>query len=132
MPGIVFRRGTLLIHTGPHPHLHVVMNDPVHCNEVGDHSVLVVNLSSVKPGSYHDPSCILLPGCHPFVRMDSWVMYSHSVVLKVPRIEHNIAIGDIQHRDPVSLETFEAIRNGFGISPHVKPKITRYMKLHGI
>lgn len=132
MPGIVFQRGTLLIHTGPHPHLHIVMNDPVHCHEVGEQTVLVVNLSSVKADSYYDPSCILSPGCHPFVRLDSWVVYSQSVVLKVPNVEHNIAIGDIQHRDPVDIQTFAAIRKGFDVSKSVKPKIKRYLKVHGI
>lgn len=132
MSGIVFQRGTLLIHTGPHPHLHVVMNDPVHCNEAGDLTVLVVNLSSVKSGVYHDPSCVLGAGCHPFVRLDSWLMYSHSAVLKVPRIEHNLSIGDIQHRDPVDVDTFVLIRQGFDVSPHVKSKIIRYIKRHSI
>lgn len=132
MPGIVFQRGTLLIQTGPNPHLHIVMNDPVHCTELRELSVLVVNISSVRDHAYHDQSCILRNGCHPFVRWDSWVMYSHATVLRLPRLEQNIVSGDIQPQAALDVATFGSVRAGFDLSPHVKVKIARYLRVHQI
>ncbi len=132
MPGNVFQKGTLLIHTGPHAHLHIVMNDPVHCTEMNDSSVLVVNISSVKQGEFYDPSCVLMPGCHPFVRLNSWVMYSHAAVLRVPRIDQKLADGEFQTHHPMNQASFDSVRAGFDVSEHVKFKISRYIRVHGI
>lgn len=118
--------------TGPAHHLHIVMNDPVFCGQLGELSVLVVNISSVPDDGKHDTTCILASGCHPFVRHDSWVVYYEAVVLRVPRIEADIAIGGTIPRQPVSLDVFRAVRAGFDISPRVKPRVERYMRQHSI
>jgi len=132
MPGNVFQQGTLLMHTGPSHHLHIVMNDPVFCQVLGELSVLVVNLSSVRETGRHDTSCILAPGCHPFVRRDSWVVYGEAAVLRLPRLEADIVAGGTIPHLPVSLDVFRAVRAGFDRSPHVKLKIERYIRHHSL
>lgn len=132
MPGNVFQQGTLFILTGPVPHLHVVMNDPVYCGEAGDMSVLVVNISSIKPNSFFDPACVLQPGCHPFVTQDSWVVYRGATVLKVPRLEAQIAAGDVRPHHPITQLVYNQVRAGFDSSDLVAAKISRYLRRHGI
>lgn len=132
MPRNVFQQGTLFILTGPVPHLHVVMNDPVYCGEIGEMSVLVVNISSVKPGAFFDPACLLLPGCHPFVTQDSWVVYRGATVLRVPRLEAQIAAGDVRPDHPVSQLVYNQVRSGFDASDLVAAKISRYLRRNGI
>jgi len=132
MPGNVFQQGTLFILTGPVPHLHVVMNDPVFCGETGDMSVLVVNVTSVQQGAFHDPTCVLQPGCHPFITRASWVLYRGATVLKVPRLEANITSGDVRPGQPVSRLVYDQVRSGFDVSDLVPAKILRYLRRHNI
>lgn len=131
-PGSVFQQGTLFILTGPVPHLHVVMNNPVFCGEIGEMSVLVVNVSSVQQGAFHDPACVLHPGCHPFISRASWVVYRGATVLKVPRLEAQIASGDVRPDHPVSRLVYDQVRSGFDVSDLVAAKIARYLRRHGI
>lgn len=132
MTGIAFKKGTLLILTGPVPHFHIVMNDPVFSGEHGKDTVLVVNISSVKPHVFHDPSCVLQAGCHAFVRHSSWVVYEGATVMDTARINEQVVSRDITTHDPASDELFEQVRKGFDCSPHLKPKIRRYIKIHNI
>lgn len=118
--------------TGRCDHLHVVMNDPVHCGELNDLSVLVVNFSTVQPGAYHDPACVVQAGCHPFIRHESYVVYRGATVLKVPRLEAKIQTGDVRPDAPVSRIVYDQIRAGFDMSDLVSPKISRYLRIHGI
>jgi len=128
----VFQQGTLFIITGPVPHLHVVMNDPVHCGEIHEMSVLVVNFSSVQQGAFHDPACVLEPGCHPFINRKSWVVYRGATVLKVPRLETQIIAGEVRPGAPVSRIVYDQVRAGFDLSDLVSPRISRYLRKHGI
>lgn len=128
--GSVFQQGTLFILTGPVQHLHVVMNDPVHCGEINEMSVLVVNFSSVQLGAFHDMACVLQSGCHPFITRESWVVYRGATVLKVPRLEAQIIAGDIRPDSPVSRLVYDQVRAGFDVSDQVSPKISRYLRRH--
>ena len=132
MPGIVFQQGTLFILTGPVPHLHIVMNNPIFCGEVGDMSVLVVNVSSIQEGAFHDAACVLQPGCHPFITRGSWVYYRGATVLKVPRLEAQIASGDVRPDHPVTQVVYDQVRAGFDVSDLVSPKIARYLRKHSM
>ena len=130
--GTVFQQGTLFILTGPVHHLHVVMNNPVHCGELNEMSVLVVNFSTVQPGTFHDPACVLQAGCHPFITRESFVVYRGATVLKVPRLEDQIAAGHVRPNSPVSQDVYNQVRAGFDVSDLVAAKISRYLRRHGI
>lgn len=132
MPGNVFRQGTLLILSGPVNHLHVIMNDPVYSHEHGYEGVLAVNITSLKPDIFHDSSCVLTPGCHPFVIRDSWVVYKDAVVLNAARLDFKVDSGEVVTHQPVSNAVYQMVRDGFDKSRHVTTKILRFMKNHGI
>ncbi|WP_208101589.1 hypothetical protein [Pseudomonas koreensis] len=95
-------------------------------------SVLVVNISSIKPSAFFDPACVLQSGCHPFVTQDSWVVYRGATVLKVPRLEAKIAAGDVRPDHPVTQQVYNQVRLGFDASDLVAAKISRYLRRHGI
>jgi len=128
----IFRRGTLLMLSGPVEHLHVVMNDPIFSGEHGKNSVLVVNVTSVKQGVYFDPTCVLTPGCHPFVNRESYVVYKHAVVLGVDRLVEGCAAGEVRPHQAASPDLFTTIRDGFDQSKHVHPKIARFIRVNGL
>src|SRR5580698_1532336 len=74
------RRGmTFLVPSGPgedQKHLYVVLTDA--CSN-GNH--LAVPIQSVYPGEYHDSTCLLKEGDHPFVTHLSWVAYHRAEFL---------------------------------------------------
>lgn len=118
--------------TGRCDHLHVVMNDPVHCDELNDMSVLVVNFSSVQTGLFYDQACVVQAGCHPFITHESYVLYRGATVLRVPRLEAKIQSGEVRPDVPVSRIVYDQVRAGFDVSDLVLPKISRYLRRHGI
>ncbi|SIR64002.1 hypothetical protein SAMN05216509_3607 [Pseudomonas sp. B10] len=128
MPGNILRKGTLLILSGPANHLHIVMNNPVYSHEHGYDGVLAVNISSIKPGIYHDPSCILTTECHPYVRWDSWVVYKEAAVFDASRLDLKVDAGEIVAHHPVSDDLYERIRSGFDVSIHLPRKIGRFIR----
>lgn len=132
MPGNVFERGTLLILSGPANHLHIIMNDPVYSHEHGYDGVLVVNISSIKPDIFHDDTCILEAGSHPFVRWPSWAVYKQAVVMDASRLDDKVDGGEIVVHTPVSLSVFAQVRAGFDASRHVAIKIKRFLRQHGL
>lgn len=132
MPGPVFQKGTLLIPSGGTDHLHVIMNDPLHCPVNGHVVVLLVNISTVYPNKYHDASCVLAPGAHSFINRDSWVVYREAVISRVDRVEDGVSQRRIRAHDPFHQDVFQQVRAGFDVSPHVAVKIQRFLKQHGI
>src|SRR5687767_10744894 len=60
----------LLIPFNNVPHLFSVMNDA--CE---NHSCLLIMISSIKSNKAHDPTCILRPGDHDFIRHESFLVY---------------------------------------------------------
>lgn len=124
----MYRRGTLLILTGATHHLHVVMNDPVFSAEHSAHSILLVNISSVKDGVPYDATCVLDAGCHPFVKHQSYVSYAHAVVSNAERVAVKVTAGEIVQKDDVSEGIFTRVLQGFFESDQVTPKILRFIK----
>lgn len=129
---MVYRKGTLLIPTGPANHLHIVMNDPVFSPEHGDDRVLIVNISSIYPDRKFDDTCLLEAQCHPFISRPSYIYYRHALISAVPRLANEIEAGNILARQAVNDAVFSKVRLGFDISKHVTPAIKRFIKHHGI
>ncbi|PMV87249.1 MULTISPECIES: hypothetical protein [unclassified Pseudomonas] len=132
MQGNVFQKGTLLIPTGGSQHLHIVMNDPLHCPVHGHVVVLLVNISTVYPEKYSDQTCILAPGSHPFILNDSWIVYRQAVVSRVSGIEDGILARTIHPRLPISSPDFDRVRQGFDASQDVPIKIKRFLRTYGL
>lgn len=129
---MVYKKGTLLIPTGPSHHLHIVMNDPVFSPEHGDERALIVNISTVYPDRHYDDACLLNAGCHPFITRQSYVYYKCAVISEAPRLTAAIEAGNIVAKPAVNDEVFNLVRLGFDNSRFVLPKIRRFLKYHQI
>jgi len=69
------KKKTILIPSGPshdpdRKHLFCILTDASHHNQH-----LLVPICSVKPGKFYDPTCVILPGAHSFIKKDSYVEY---------------------------------------------------------
>lgn len=111
-------------------HLHIVMNDPVFHPESDYEAVLLVNISTVKPNNRFDDACLIEPGEHPFVKVQSHVCYADAVIKSAEDLTQFVAIGEIIPKDDVSEVIYDRVLAGFGISRRVTPKIKRFVKQH--
>jgi hypothetical protein len=112
---------TLLMPSGEGDHLFVVLNDPAIFVGYGARPHLVlVSLSTVRPGIPHDPTCVLQPGCHPFVKHESYVLYRRARIDPVAHVQKLVAQGLFKPQDPVSPEILAAIKAGLLASPFTK------------
>ena len=119
-------KGTLLIPSGGTDHLFFICNDPVFYPRLAKECFLAVNISTVKLGIEHDSTCILNIGDHPFVQHPSFVYYKKADIFGSVTVSQQIAAGDIRTHAPTNDQTFERILAGFGISPHVIPRIKSF------
>ena len=75
------KKGTLLVPSGPTGmHLHVILTDA--CQD-GLH--LRVPVSSIPKKGFHDPTCVIEPGEHSFIKRKSYVLYR---LLTTTRAQH--------------------------------------------
>jgi hypothetical protein len=120
------RKATLLIPSGSTNHLHFICCDPVYYpNKVKD-CVLLVNISTIDVLLAHDPTCILQPGDHPFIRHPSYVYYRKADIFGADSISRSVAEGDFIIHQPCEEEPFSRILSGFDASDEVRLKIKNF------
>lgn len=124
------RRATLLVPSGPEndpdrKHLFILLTDPAD-DESGVKVVLMVSLSSIKPGVPHDPACLLYPGDHPFVKRDSFVVYQKARIEEADKVLRGVKDGKLVPQDPMDSAVFARICKGLEDSRLTPPKLLRF------
>lgn len=90
--------------------------------------LLIVSLSSIKPGNFHDKTCLLYPGDHPFIRHDSYVNYRHARIEAERRLRLGIRDGKFIPHDPFGDEIFFRICQGIMESRFTAHKIKEFYR----
>lgn len=114
---------TLLIPSGPRGenHLYVVLNDPTPFPGCGMHPcVVLVNVSTVRDGKDHDPTCILDTGSHPFVKERSFVVYRSARIEPLPHVIKLVKQGFFRPHQALEEALLARIRKGLVASPFAK------------
>lgn len=114
----VAQRDCFRIPSGPNDqeHLFVVLTDPA--KHAG---ILLVNATSCYPGVPDDPSCYLYVGDHPFIRHQSYVLYSKARYILKARLSIEIASKNfIPHSPQMPPTVFARVIAGIA-SPHMTP-----------
>ena len=130
------KRATLLIPSGPQgdqdrKHLFILLTDP-HADEAGKNCVLMVSLSTVRPGVPNDPTCILYAGDHPFVKHDSYVVYQKARLEEADKVLRCVKSGQLVPQDPMDGAVFARICKGLEDSRLTPAKLlTFYLKATG-
>jgi hypothetical protein len=101
--GLLFRpKETFLLNatTSPYtPHLNIVLTEP--WKHKGSECVLLVNVTSIRDGIWHDPACVLQKGEHPFITHNSYILYAKAhlanvnYLLKIISLERNNSQADV-------------------------------------
>lgn len=123
----VTRRATVLVPSGTlsQPdlkHLFILLNNPVDQKRL----VLLVSISTVRPGRPHDPACLLYPGDHPFIKVDSYVVYRKARIEEADKIERGVTGQILVPREPMDAAIFVRICEGVLVSRHTEPAIKTF------
>jgi len=110
------KKGTFIIPSGGKDHLFVILTSK--CNE-GHH--LLVNFSSIYEGVFHDDSCVVNEGEHPFIKQPSYIVYRQARIDKATHL-----IKCFKPKEPVSDELFKRICEGLLLSTHTPKRVKLY------
>ena len=120
------KKGTLLIPSGSsgnpdQNHLHIIMTD-----ECTDGLHLLVNISSIYDGVFHDPACVLPAGCHKFIVRDSYVVFDRASTRKSAHIVKCVDGWLYKPNGPVNDEIFDQIAAGVLSSRFISRGMKKY------
>lgn len=127
---VPLKRATLLVPSGPandptRKHLFILLTDPTDDGS-GVKAVLMVSLSSVRSGVPHDPTCILYPGDHPFVKRESFVLYARARIEEAEKLLRGVKEGKLVAHDPMNSDVFARICKGVEESRFTSAKVLKF------
>lgn len=116
---------TFLIPSGPSDlmHLFIVCSGP---SDPPDFR-LIVSISSIKKGKFHDPTCILEAGEHEFVTAPSFVAYRHAGQRTSGQIQRCIASGEFVPRADLGMKVLQRVMSGFDDSDFTEPWVFDFL-----
>ena len=97
-------------------------------DEAGKKSILMVSLSTVRPGVPHDPTCFVYPGDHAFVKRKSYVVYPKARLEAVEAVSRGVENGLLVPRDPMDSGVFARICKGLEDSAQTPPKLLAFYR----
>lgn len=119
------KRDCLLIpDTGPiddieRAHLFIALTDP--CPQK---DILLAPICSVYPKC--KKTCVLRPGDHGFIKVESFVDYSNTIRRSVSAVEKLVRNGRIVYKGKIAEEIFKQICEGLSFSLFVTPGVKNY------
>lgn len=123
------QRAALLVPSGPpndpdRKHLFICLTDPAG----NSRDVLLVSVSTTRPGIYHDSTCQLFPGDHAFFKHQSYVDYAKCRILGADKLLRGVQQGSMVPKDPFAPAIFMRIVRGVLDSRHTAPKYKRFFR----
>src|SRR5689334_21602470 len=99
-------------------HLFVVLNNPAAFEGYGGRPhVVLVNFSTVRPGIFHDKTCVLEAGCHPFVKAESYAVYKRARIEPAKHLEQRVQEGLFKPHIAMPAAQLAVIKAGIKSSP---------------
>jgi hypothetical protein len=88
-----------------------------------------VNLSTIRPGVFHDDTCVVVPGEHPFIQVPSYVVYRSAQVQAAERLVKLVAGWVYKPHAPASVELTDRMLAGVGNSRFTPKFVRTYLGL---
>lgn len=132
MPFQPVKKATLLMPSGPAAdpnrlHLFVILTDP--CPRGAN---LLVSVSSVREGRFHDPACIVEAGEHRRIKVRSWVEYRLTRAVLCAALIKGEAAWLYRPDEPITDELHRRMCGGLMASDHCPPRLRRYFEGKGL
>jgi len=130
---IPVERASLLILSGSasdptRNHLFILLNNPV----TAERLVLLVSLSTVREGRYHDPACVIEPDStsNRFIKKTSFVDYSKAMIEPASKLLNGVRLGVMAPQGTVERELFGRICAGVMASKRTPQKCRAFFSEH--
>lgn len=105
-----------------HRHLRIVITENDDNNEF-----LVVSVTSwYNDAHWQDPSCILKPGDHPFIRDKSWIDFRRSRSMSYVQVFNGINHGLLIRKEDISSEILHRIQRAAYESEYIQDELRRF------
>lgn len=83
-------------------------------------------MSSIKRNVFHDPACLVAPGEHPFITVNSFVEYRLARTIDAAHIAKCVDGWVYTAREPVSPALLQRICDGVEVTRFVSKRIYAY------
>lgn len=124
MPPSIKAGATLLLDTYGGLHLHVILNDPIVLNAYGNQlQVLIVSVTTIKPGKQPDDTVLLNVGDHPFIKHASYIAYGFAEIKE----ERLVAKLGMEHA-PISEDLLQRVIFGAFLSKKTRNHVKDALK----
>jgi hypothetical protein len=127
LKSLPYEAGGILMPFNDELHLSVIMNDP--CQQK---LCLIARITTVYPQRYHDPSCLLYAGDHPFLKHTSYVVYSKSTQVRCAHIKNMLAKRYFITKEDFSPAIFKRVADGLYASEETPQWALDYAEAVGI
>jgi hypothetical protein len=97
-------------------HIHFVLNDPADFAGYEKQSCLLVSATTIRAPKF-DATCVLEPGCHPFIHDPSYIAYSLSLIRTAAFLEQKVAEGVFREHEPATPDLSKRILACMDASP---------------
>lgn len=108
-------------------HLWMIISEP---DRNPDAPLVIVSFTTFRLSN--DPSCIVLPGDHPFLTRETCVYYRGARFAQRGTFDRCVACGDIIPEDPLSPEILARVREGAARSPYIREGIRKLLVEQGL
>ncbi|MBV6549942.1 hypothetical protein [Acinetobacter soli] len=115
---------------GLNDHLHVVLFEPKQYPQQGYGKRLClvrVNITTIHPEAYFDPTCVVKSGEHPFIKHDSYVLYQKMEIDDWQHICNCVNSGTYRAATPVSADLLIRMQNGIANSGDTPRKFKKQL-----
>lgn len=117
---------TLLIPSGTYEspdkkHLFIIMT-----KVCADAQHLLLSVSSIKEGIWHDATCVLNPGSHEFIKRPSFVLYSKASCVRAQGLITCVEGWTYTPKARLDDEVFASVCEGVDASPHTPRWAKKY------
>lgn len=126
-------RATLLIPSGTESdpdrkHLFILLNNPI----TDEKLILLVSLSSIKQGHYHDPACIIDENEteHEFIKKPSFIDYSKARIEPATNLSNGVSKGVLIPKGTIERTLFNKILAGVLVSKRTPRKCKTFFETH--
>ncbi|MHC1547796.1 hypothetical protein [Phyllobacterium sp. K27] len=127
MAYVPYRTAALLAPINEIHHLTVIMNDACAVGEC-----LRITVTSIKANKFHDNTCVLNVGDHPFIKHPSYMLYRMAECSQSTRIGKLVDKNYYLTREDFAPEIFELIAAGIYDSDETPLRIVKYAHANGI
>tara|TARA_R110002073_G_scaffold332202_1_gene517802 strand:- start:32 stop:418 length:387 start_codon:yes stop_codon:yes gene_type:complete len=120
--------GTFLVPSGPadYLHLHVIATPNIDAPDMR----LLVPISSIKPDSFFDETCIIETGEHEFITKRSYVAYRHIQQRSASKISACLQSGEFILKPNLQQHVLARLVTGISTSLFTAPWVLAFVRDH--